>query len=291
MARNSKGGDGMTPTNMDKAMLMFNLINMGVTPVEYKDFYDHISAIDPSDFIDDDNDLDMTEDGGFVLEPFRRRPERSSTKRKPIPNASEKSLRLKIQMQDVQKPPMWREIIVPADFNFTQLHYAIQAVTGLQNCHLWQFQRKAYDSDYSIGIPYNSNSGFGLQDATDNSDKTPLTAFLAKKDDKIVYIYDFGDDWIFDIKVLEVMPRQGETAVMVKWKGDLQPVEDSGGIFTYLNVREIMMNESQLTEKQKKEAAKMLGFSKFSEVKDYLIEDSLIDPEYIAEMLSEISSR
>lgn len=286
MAKKSKDDSGMTPTNINRAMLMFDLINMGVTPDEYKAFYDYLSTIDTSDFLENGNGLNMTKEGGFVLAPLRKQ-----TERKPVSNASDKSLRLKIQMQDVTKPPMWREIIVPADFNFTQLHYAIQAVAGLQNCHLWQFQRKAYDSDYSIGIPYNPDSGYGLDDATDDSDKTPLTTFLAKKDDKIVYVYDFGDDWIFDVKVLEVMPRHEDTAELVKWKSDLQPTENSGGIFTYLNVREIMNNESKMTIKQKKQAAEMLGFDKFSEVKEYLVEGSIINPEYIAEKLSEIPDR
>lgn len=287
MAKKGKGNGGMTPTNIDRTMLMFELIDMGVTPDEYKAVYDRLSMIEQTVVsLRDDNDLNVTKEGGVVLPPLR-----GDAKRKPLPNASEKSLRLKIQMQDVQKPPMWREIIVPADFNFTQLHYAIQAVTGLQNCHLWQFQRKAYDSDYSIGIPSTPDSEYGLDDAIDDSDKTQITAFLAKKDDKTVYVYDFGDDWIFDVKVMEVMPRHGETAELVKWKSDLQPTEDSGGIFTYLNVREIMKNESEMTVKQKKQAAEMLGFDKFNEVKEYLIEDSIIDPEYIAERLSEIPDR
>jgi len=35
----------------------------------------------------------------------------------------------------------------------------------------------------------------------------------------------------------------------------------------------------------------MLGFDKFSEVKEYLVEGSIINPEYIAEKLSEIPDR
>lgn len=88
---------------------------------------------------------------------------------------------------------------VPANFTFYQLHKAIQAVCGFEDAHLWQFQHRAYDPDLQIGIPLDrSNSfGMGLEKWTHDARKTGITAFLAEKGQKLVYVYDFGDDWIF----------------------------------------------------------------------------------------------
>ena len=61
----------------------------------------------------------------------------------PIADAAEKTLVLKIQMKGVTKPPMWREVEIPANYNFEELHEVIQIVTGLENCHLWQFNKSA----------------------------------------------------------------------------------------------------------------------------------------------------
>lgn len=106
----------------------------------------------------------------------------SNPEEKALPDADQKSLRLKIQMKGVSKPPMWREIVIPADFNFFQLHLAIQAVMGLYDAHLWQFQHKAYDSDLQIGIPADDNDGFGLYEYTNDANSTPVTSYLSEKE-------------------------------------------------------------------------------------------------------------
>lgn len=111
--------------------------------------------------------------------------------------ADAKMLRLKIKMRGVVKPPMWREVLVPADFNFSQLHYVIQAVAGLLDGHLWQFQYRPYGNELAIGIPQaKSESGFGLDSCTHDADETPVTAFLAPKGDKVVYVYDLRKTWL-----------------------------------------------------------------------------------------------
>lgn len=205
----------------------------------------------------------------------------------PMPDAGCKSLRLKVQMKDVSKPPMWREIVIPADFNFSQLHHAIQAVAGLENCHLWQFQHQAYNPDLQIGIPADDGTGFGLDEWTHDADATPVTGFLAKKGDKLEYVYDFGDDWIFTVSVLEVIDRRGDVAECTKWKCDFQPIEDCGGIWAYQQLRDAFTALKTLTSKQKKELVETFGFENFSQLSAW-VDDSLMDIEYVNERLAEI---
>lgn len=261
-----------------KLMLMTAMAEMGISPEEYAAFLaDDKSLVEQRERI-----LSMSDDLGFGSAPLREVKDAHA-----MPDADKKSLRLKVQMKDVTKPPMWREIVIPADFNFSQLHHAIQAVTGLENCHLWQFQRQAYDPGLQIGIPMGDEMGFGLDDCTHDADVTPVTAFLAKKGYKLEYVYDFGDDWIFTVSVLEVMERAGEVATCTKWKCDFQPIEDCGGVWTYLRLREAFCAPDKLTSRQKKELAENFGFENFNTLSAW-VDDSMMDIEYVNERLADI---
>lgn len=261
-----------------KLMLMTAMAEMGVTPEEYASFL----ADDKSIAEQRDRIMSMAEDFGVDI--CR---EREAVEVHAIPDADKKSLRLKVQMKDVNKPPMWREIVIPADFNFSQLHYAIQAVTGLENEHLWQFQRRAYEPDLQIGIPSDGGMGFGLDEWTHDADITPVTGFLAKKGDKLEYVYDFGDDWIFTVSVLDVIERDGDVAVCTKWKCDFQPIEDCGGVWAYLQLRDAFSAPEKLTAKQKKELAATFGFENFDQMSAW-VDDSVMDIEYVNERLAEV---
>lgn len=262
-----------------KMMLMTAMAEMGVTPEEYAAFLADDKAKgeirNRLRSMGDESDFEGYS-GHHVAGEVHA-----------IPDADKKSLRLKVQMKDVNKPPMWREIVIPADFNFSQLHHAIQAVTGLENSHLWAFQHKAYNPDLQIGVPMDNRTGFGIDEWTHDADLTPVTGFLGKKGDKLEYLYDFGDDWIFTVTVLEVMDREGEVAVCTKWKCDFQPIEDCGGIWSYLQLRDAFTDPKALTAKQKKELARYFCFDSFSELSG-CVEDSMMDIEYVNERLSEL---
>lgn len=261
-----------------KLMLMTAMAEMGISPEEYAAFL----ADDKSLAEQRERILSMSDDLGFGSAPRREVKDAHA-----MPDADKKSLRLKVQMKDVTKPPMWREIVIPADFNFSQLHHAIQAVTGLENCHLWQFQRQAYDPGLQIGIPMEDEMGFGLDDWTHDADVTPVTGFLARKGDKLEYVYDFGDDWIFTVSVLDVMERAGEVATCTKWKCDFQPIEDCGGVWTYLRLREAFSAPDKLTSRQKKELAETFGFENFNSLSAW-VDDAMMDIEYVNERLADI---
>jgi len=263
--------------NAMKRAEMTALAEMGVTSEEYAAFLAEGKTVS-------DHRAELR---SMLDEAEGRNTRHNGIKCKPaLPDAREKSLRLKIQMKDVTKPPMWREIVIPADFNFSQLHHAIQAVTGLTNSHLWQFQEKAYDSAFTIGIPMHDD-GFGLDDVTHDADETPLTSFLAAKGDKLEYVYDFGDDWIFTVSVLGVIDRAGEVAECTKWKCEFQPIEDSGGIWSYLQLRDAFSNADALTAKQKKELAASFCFDTFRQLSAW-VDDAMMDIEYVNECLAEL---
>lgn len=264
-----------------KIMFMMALAEMGVTPEEYGEFLVSNEAFKKSI----SNIQPERPPSPNILEvPIKRKSVKSSPA---IKDAGDKTLIIQIKMKDVAKPPMWRQLEVPADFNFTQLHYAIQAATGLMNCHLWQFQEHAYNSPYSIGIPIREEFGFGIDDSTHNADETPVTSFLAKKGDKIEYVYDFGDDWIFEVSVKDVVERKEDVATCTKWKSDLQPMEDSGGVWTYLTMRDFLAHADEMTKAKKDKAAREMGFEDYNTLMMHA-DDNMIDIEFVNEQLAEI---
>ena len=62
-----------------------------------------------------------------------------------------KIFELKIQLDDVTKPPIWRKIEVPASDTLYDLHNIIQGAMGWHNAHLHQFM--IYNDYYGIPSP------------------------------------------------------------------------------------------------------------------------------------------
>ncbi len=243
----------MSPEEREVFGIMFELAMMGVTPEDYAHFYqifDMAGQVAESMYpADDMSDEDLPWNDDLYREPV------TADKYEPLADASAHTLVLKVQMKDVQKPPMWREIEIPADYNFLQLHYAIQEVTGLKNCHLWQFNEKAYNHSLVIGAGEDSAMDMGLEDFTHEARETPVTTFLQRKGDKLEYVYDFGDDWIFTIEVKDLLDKKSEHPVCRKYKSDLNAIEDFGGVWSYLDAREEMKEWETLTKKKREEIA------------------------------------
>lgn len=261
--------------NNDREVLMALLAVNGVTAEEYAVFLSKHEIPDLRRIMesgDEDDDIDPEYD--YI----------------PMTDADRKTLKLKIQMRDVSKPPMWREVLVPADFNFSQLHYVIQAAVGLDNDHLWQFERKPYDNcGLAIGIPRSDPFSYGIEDCTFHADQTPLTAFLARKGDKLVYVYDFRLDWIFNITVLDVLDRQGEVAECRKYKSDLQALDGYSG-FSYTLFRDFLTNRDKIDEEELGGIMEEFDMDDPDRLEAFL-DDNLIDIEYVNEVLAEIPDK
>ncbi len=277
---------GVSDEQKATIMLQMLLSHLGITPEEYSMVYHMYHAI--SGAIPEDAE-DMDTDFGF---PLYGRSRNTMVKRyTPMANASDKTLVLKIQMKNVIKPPMWREIEIPASFNFLQLHHAIQAVIGLTDSHLWQFNKTAYDSSLLIGTKMDSKNPFslGLEYVTDDAESTPITKYLAEKDDKLEYIYDFGDDWIFTVKVQKVLDTPCLTPRCTKWKSDLNALEDIGGPYAYEDLRLLADDKAHLSKKAIKDLYDQYG-GWYDTQKEFLewIEESKFDQVTTNEELSSL---
>lgn len=263
--KNLGGGSRMSQARMIQQMIMGMIIDFGLKPED-------VAAALGTPHAADIQRAARHQPG------LRRKPE-------PTPDAQCKSLRLKVQMKGVVKPPMWREVVVPADFNFKQLHFVIQTITGLDDVHMWMFLPRAYDSDFEIGPPAADLPSRVVKYSAAN---TGLTAFLAQKGDKLEYIYDFGDDWIFTVTVLEVLDSLHVACTeCTKYSSDLQAIDDCGGIPVYRELRDTFAHLDTLTQEQKNEIAEHFWCDTLEE----FISDNTFDRSKVNSRLADIFSQ
>jgi hypothetical protein len=139
--------------------------------------------------------------------------------------------RLKVTLQGV-RPPIWRRFLVPGDIKLNRLHDSLQAVMGWTNSHLHQFDIRGE----RYGIP---DREFG--DEITNENKIALCEVLSRPKDRLIYQYDFGDDWIHDV-VLEAVLPAGEKGQypMIEAGKRACPIEDCGGCYGYMEMLEAL---------------------------------------------------
>lgn len=141
----------------------------------------------------------------------------------------------KIQLKGISKPPVWRKIIVPANFTFLRFHNVIQEAFGWDDYHLFEFKDKEYQGSIRIGLPSEDDFDFGvkLQDAS----KTQLFKIFTGNVRNLLYVYDFGDNWVHEITLEAFSDARDEKVFCLSGKGNCPP-EDCGGCYGY----EIMKN-------------------------------------------------
>ena len=108
-------------------------------------------------------------------------------------SSSDRILRLRVELSEVT-PPIWREIEVPADYDFWSLHVAIQDAMGWSDSHLHEFvldPRSGETDSLVIGIPDRDAPDAGPRPGWDY----PIGPFLHQGAPAIDYLYDFGAGW------------------------------------------------------------------------------------------------
>jgi Plasmid pRiA4b ORF-3-like protein len=132
--------------------------------------------------------------------------------------AGDPLLQVKITLMDVDDPPVWRRVIIPAAYPLDRVHTVIQAAMGRQNSHLHAFRVAGAtygppDPDNELG--YLDERKFRLGE-------------LAT--DRVFYEYDFGDSWEHELVIEERTTASDEVTYPVCVAGEgACPPEDSGG--------------------------------------------------------------
>lgn len=148
-----------------------------------------------------------------------------------------KTYQFKIQIQGIQKPPVWRRVIVPSNITFDTFHQIIQAAFGWNNYHLYQFSEFGWGSEKIYEIP-DIEDDYEVE-KTENSYLIKISEVFKKPKQTFTYIYDFGDNWKHDIILEEILDEKIMRSMCVDGKGTCPP-EDSGGIPGYQNLIDIL---------------------------------------------------
>lgn len=149
------------------------------------------------------------------------------------------------------KPPVWRRIQVPESYTFYDLHVAIQDAMGWTDSHLHNFTNKSSrDRDWKtpeilIDCPYSVDE-FMIEESSFYTTEVPLKQFFKKKDDKMYYTYDFGDNWEHEIILEKILPKQQGLNYPICIDGRLGcPLEDCGGIPGYYDCIKALKGNNQ----------------------------------------------
>ena len=151
---------------------------------------------------------------------------------------------LKITLLDTD-PPIWRIIQIPSTCNFWDLHCYIQDAFGWTNSHLHQF---TYTDDTGappvhLGIP--SDDYFEGEEPDLPGWEYKVKRFITGETSKIVYAYDFGDDWQHRIELEAVLPAELGVKYPRCIAGERNgPPEDCGGPPGYADMLEVLFDPS-----------------------------------------------
>lgn len=154
---------------------------------------------------------------------------------------TERVYQLKISLREA-RPPIWRRVLVPGRYTLEQLHEVIQQSFdwGGYHLHLFTYRGQQYSSP-----PPGAEAGDQefMEDAEDERSVT-LAGLGPEAKEKLLYVYDFGDDWEHEVlveKVLDAVPGDPGAGHPVCLTGKrATPPEDVGGMWGYAEFLEVI---------------------------------------------------
>lgn len=139
---------------------------------------------------------------------------------------------LKITLRDI-RPPIWRRIQVPADIKLGKLHRVIQDAMGWTDSHLHAF--RVGTENYGVPDP---NFGDDFR-----SERNMHLDSLVEEGGRLIYEYDFGDNWQHEILIEKALPVKAGMHYPHCLAGKRAcPPDDCGGVWGYQNLLEILAN-------------------------------------------------
>jgi Plasmid pRiA4b ORF-3-like protein len=159
------------------------------------------------------------------------------SKTKQPPQLGGLAYQLKISLVDVE-PPIWRRILLTDNTNPRALHLIVQEAMGWQSCHLFEFEVDE--------IRY----GEDLDDDFDDGEARPAKSVRIGdlglgEGDAFIYLYDFGDNWVHEVRIESVSPVERGAAYPRCLGGERRcPPEDCGGVPGYQSILSALRSPS-----------------------------------------------
>ena len=157
------------------------------------------------------------------------------------PVATSMFYQLKVTLRE-SDPPIWRRIIVPSDLTLEELHAVLQISMGWENDHMHAF--------IAGKIQYGER---GMLDGAKDECKARLNDVFAKVGSRIVYEYDFGDNWVHDVVLEDKLPADDKQQIVCLDGQRSCPPEDCGGVWGYENLLEALSDKKHPEHKQLRE--------------------------------------
>ena len=159
-------------------------------------------------------------------------------------------LQLKISITETN-PLIWRRVLVDGSVTFLELHCIIQLAMGWNNSHLFEFM----DEETIIALPYDDLAD--RREAHIDASVMCLDNLFIIEEQKMKYIYDFGDYWEHEIILEKALPKEKGKKYPICIAGEMNcPREDSGGIQGFYEMLKVLEDKNH---DEHKEVAKWLG--------------------------------
>jgi hypothetical protein len=127
-------------------------------------------------------------------------------------------------------PMIWRRLLVHSDSTIADLHYTLQIAMGWSDVHLNRFHIHGQD----FGVYHDGGISF-----SDNPEKVPLSAFGFRIRERFLYEYDFGDEWLHEVRIEKRLLLDPKKTYPVCIDGkQAAPPEDFGGAQIYMQRRQ-----------------------------------------------------
>ena len=140
-------------------------------------------------------------------------------------------LQMRVTLVDVDSPPVWRQVVIPADYTLDRAHGVIQAAMGWQNSHLHMFR--------IVGQEY--GPAYANDELETLDEKQFRIGDLVKAGDLAGYEYDFGDGWEHELAVeaSAVADAARMYPECIAGEGACPP-EDCGGPGGFADLKELL---------------------------------------------------
>jgi hypothetical protein len=140
-------------------------------------------------------------------------------------------LQVRVTLADVDDPPVWRRVVIPASYTLDRVHAIIQASMGWEESHLHMFRIRGreYGPAYlDAELETLDESQFRIGD-------------LMKPGDEAGYEYDFGDGWEHELTVEASAVADADTVYPACTGGEgACPPEDCGGPGGFADLKDLL---------------------------------------------------
>jgi len=138
---------------------------------------------------------------------------------------------LRIELKDF-KPAIYRDVLVEPDITLRALHKVIQAAMGWDDAHLYAFAQPLRATDSFWKIPnlrkWQKPDPDSWGEPVGNDAKVKLCQLLTAPKQRLLYLYDFGDEWLHTVTLTALSTASVPLPHLLKAQNGCPP-EDCGG--------------------------------------------------------------